>query len=131
VNGYVLDDLALDVGLTVAGDEHQRREFSRLVIDAIAGGPRLDVPALCLAAADALRRGIAEYVAEMVVDAPVGAIGVSALSRSRWLAYLRLKHPSLGWSAAHAVSQALENGSYVLTATPGRYRDVAITVLAL
>lgn len=31
MTGYVLDDLALSAGLTGTGDEHHRREFSRLI----------------------------------------------------------------------------------------------------
>ena len=48
---YVVDDLALVAGLANMGQEHHRRELSRLLHGATTGGPALDVPACCLVAA--------------------------------------------------------------------------------
>ena len=60
MTGYVLDDLALIGGLAEAGNEHYRRELSRLWHGAIDGGPTLDLPALCLTAACVVRPAVAE-----------------------------------------------------------------------
>jgi hypothetical protein len=53
VKRYVLDHMALTAGLTVHGSERHRREMSRLLHDALEGGPTLAVPAVCLAASTA------------------------------------------------------------------------------
>ncbi len=77
MSGYVLDDLALLVGLTGEGAEHDRRELSRLLVAAIGGGPALAVPALCLCAAVVHRPEVADHLAELVVAGPAGAIEIA------------------------------------------------------
>jgi hypothetical protein len=70
VTGYVLDDLALTAGLAGGGSERHRRELSRLMHDAAAGGPTLKAPALCLAATSAMRLAVAAHLADVVAAAP-------------------------------------------------------------
>jgi hypothetical protein len=65
VKGYVVDHLSLTAGLTEAGSEYQRREFSRLIYSAAVGGPALTFPALCLAAATAVRAAVSPLCALM------------------------------------------------------------------
>jgi hypothetical protein len=131
VTGYVLDDLALSAGLAGTGSEHHRRELSRLLRGAIDGGPRLDVPALCLAAATAVRPALAGHLADILAVAPPNAINVSALARSRTLDTLRAAHPSLCWPGTHAATHALDTRRPVLTVDSRRYRDVSVDVLSL
>jgi hypothetical protein len=131
MSGYVLDDLALSAGLAGAGSEHHRRELSRLLRGAIDGGPRLDVPAMCLAAAATLRPAIAGYLADILAAAPPDAINVSALARTTALDALRAAHPGLDWPGTHAATQALAARLPVLTVDSGRYRGVSIDILSL
>lgn len=131
MSGYVLDDFALSAGLAGTGSEHHRRELSRLLRGAIDGGPRLDVPALCLAAVAALRPALANHLADIVAAAPPEAINVSALARSRALDTLRATHPRLDWPATHAATRALATHLPILTVDSMRYRGVSIDVLSL
>jgi hypothetical protein len=131
VSGYVLDDLALSAGLAGIGSEHHRREVSRLLRGAIDGGPRLDVPALCLTAATVMRPALADHLADIVAAAPPDAIKVSALARSAVLDTLRMTHPHLGWPGTHAAMHALVGRLPILTLDSDRYRGVAIDVLSL
>jgi len=129
VSGYVLDNLALIAGLAGIGDEHHRRELSRLVHGAIDGGPRLDVPAICLTAATLQRAALADHFAEIVAAAPPDAISVSGLSRSGAMDAVRATR-RMGWPATHAVIRALVAHLPILTVDPERYRGVAVDVLS-
>jgi hypothetical protein len=129
VSGYVLDDLALSAGLAGIGNEHHRREVSRLLRGAIDGGPRLDVPALCLTAATAMRPALADHLADIVAAAPPDAIKVSALARSAVLDTLRMTHPHL---AGPVPTPPCTLSSVACRSSPSdRYRGVAIDVLSL
>ncbi|WP_239376379.1 hypothetical protein [Frankia sp. Cj5] len=77
----VLDDLVLSAGLAGTGNEHHRRELSRLLRGAIDGGPALDVPALCLAEVTAARPALAGHLADIIAAALTGAIDICGLSR--------------------------------------------------
>jgi hypothetical protein len=68
VTGYVLDDLVLTAGLAGTGREHHRRELSRLLHGAIAGGPTLDVPAHAQATGQPLLTTDPHRYAEIPVD---------------------------------------------------------------
>lgn len=129
MSGYVLDDLALQTGLT--GDERHRRELSRLLHDAIGGGPHLVVPALCLTAAGERRPPLVTHLADIIAVAPPGVLRVAGLARTDRLDELRDVHPGLPWPAVHAVVCAQTVGVPVLTADPGRYGQVAVDALAL
>ncbi|HET8684125.1 MAG TPA: hypothetical protein VFM54_19965 [Micromonosporaceae bacterium] len=131
MSGYVLDELALVGGLAGAGSEHQRRELSRLLRGAIEGGPALDIPALCLSAAAAVRPTIADHVAEIVVAVPAGTIVVSGLTRTSHLDALMALVPGLGWPATHAAARALTTGLPILTVDADRYVGVRLEVLTL
>lgn len=131
MTGYVVDDLALMSGLTGRGTERDRREMSRLVVDAMDGGPSLDVPAMCLTVVGSARPMIAAHLAELVAGAPPGAIGVCGLRRSRDLDLLRARHGRRGWAMLHAAVHAMATRRPILTADPGRYRGVAVNVMAL
>jgi hypothetical protein len=131
VNGYVLDDLALSAGLAGAGNEHHRREISRLLRDAIERGPSLDVPALCLAAAAALRPAVADHFADIIAGAPKDAINVSAFTRSSVLDALCCSTLQRGWPVIHAAVRALSNQQPILTLDSERYRGLAVDVMSL
>jgi hypothetical protein len=131
VNGYVLDDLALIFGLGGLGGEEQRRELSRLIAGAVAGGPRLDVPALCLAAAMTHRPAIGEHLANVLADAPPGVIQFSDLIRTIELDALRAERPHMRWPAAHAVVRAQTGDLLVLTVDQRRYTGVPVDVEVL
>jgi hypothetical protein len=129
--GYVLDDLALTAGLTETGSEHHHREFSRLVSGAIDGGPSLDLPALCLATATALRAAVGEHLAEIIAQAPAGTITIGALTRTSELDALRRLKPPLTWPALHAANQAVAAGSFIITTEARRYDLVPVGVVPL
>jgi hypothetical protein len=131
VSGYILDHLALIAGLSAVGTEHQRREVSRLLHGATDGGPRLDVPALCLAAANHARPGIAGHVADLVATARIGAIAVSELARTVQLDALTALRPELDWPATHAAARALATGHLLFTAEPEQYAGVGLEVVPL
>jgi hypothetical protein len=131
VSGYIIDDLVLIAGLVGTGSEHQRRELSRLLHGAIDGGPGLDLPALCLTAAAAVRPGVADHVSQIVAVAPPGVILVSGLTRIDYLDALVALRPGLGWSATHAAVRALATGRAVLTIDPDRYAGIGLDVLTL
>jgi hypothetical protein len=48
VTSYIFDGAAVIAGLVGGGVEHHRRESSRLLSGAFAGGPPIEIPALCL-----------------------------------------------------------------------------------
>jgi predicted nucleic acid-binding protein len=131
VSGYVLDDLVLIAGMAATGKEHHRRELSRLLHGAIDGGPEIKIPALCLAAAAALRPAIADHIADILAAAPAGAIDVCGLTRTAHLDALLALRPGLGWPATHAAAHALAAGLPVLTVDPNRYTGVGLDVLPL
>lgn len=131
MSGYVLDDLALTAGLAGGGSEHHRREFSRLVSGALVGGPSLDLPALCLAKATELRPALGRHLAELVAQAPEGAITIGALTRTRRLDALRSLRPRLPWAALHAADQAVAAGSLIITTDARRYDGVPAGVVPL
>lgn len=128
MSGYVLDDSALLAGLR-GGDEGHRRELSRLLHDAIAGGPRLAVPALCLPAVD--RMPLAAHLADIIAAAPAGAVEVRGLTRTERLDRVRAAYPWLDWPAVHATVLAQAAAVPILTAAPARYGKVAVDVLTL
>lgn len=109
------------------GNEYQRRELSRLVHDALAGGPSLHVPALCLAKAAGVRPAIAEHVALLMMDASDGRIDVAGLTGGE-LAGVVAEHPGLGIAAAHAVAEAMRQRAMIVTTDASRYEGVPVTV---
>jgi hypothetical protein len=127
---YVLDH-SLIAGLGNRGTEHDRREFSRLVHDAVNGGPSLDVPALCLAAAAVDRPEIAGHVAGLVLGSPPGVLDVHGLTRSALLEALRSRWPLVAWPAAHAAVLAVATGHPIITAEPHRYAGTGAEAVAL
>lgn len=129
--GYIVDDLALIAGLTGISQEHHRREVSRLVHGAVQGGPVIEVPACCLAAAAVVRPALAGHMAELVAEAPPGAIEICGLTRSSHLDALRTFRPHLDWPAAHAAVHALTTGLPVVTTDTDRYVGLGIDVLDL
>jgi hypothetical protein len=93
VSGYVLDHLALTAGLTGAGSEHERREFSRVLQAALEGGPTIAVPAVCLATTAGVGPAVVGHLAELLADAPPGAIELPGLTRTPPLDALRQTFP--------------------------------------
>jgi hypothetical protein len=131
VSGYVLDDLALIVGLTGQGTEHDRRELSRLLVAAIQGGPAIAVPALCLCEAVVHRPEVADHLAELVASGPVGAVEIVGLARTAEVAQLRAEHPGLSWPALHAAAVATSARVPVVTTAPARYAGTVIDSVQL
>ena len=129
--GYAVDHLALGAGLAASGDEHERRELSRLLSDALGGGPFLEFPALCVAAAERVRSGLADHLAEIVIAAQPGSVTVPGLSLTAQLSRLRVMHPALGWPATHAAALALAWHLPIMTTDPGAYDGVAVDVIPL
>ncbi|KXK59258.1 hypothetical protein AWW66_25235 [Micromonospora rosaria] len=130
MSGYVLDDLALLAGLT--GQEQHRRELSRLLHDAVGGGPRLAIPAFCLAGLAAEGRlVVATHLADIIAAAPAGTVEVCGLARTDRLEWVRTVYPWLPWPAAHATVWAQSVGAPILTVDPDRYKAVAVDVLSL
>lgn len=129
MTGYVVDDAAIVAGLG-DGTEAQRRELSRLIHDTLDGGPPLHLPALCLAAAATVRPDIADHVAWLVTDASNGAVDIRGLAAGQ-LAEVVAEFPGLGYAAAHAASEAIADGSIILTTDAARYADVPVTATAL
>lgn len=76
MHGYVLDDLALQAGLT--GDKRHHRELSRLPHDAIGEGTRLVVPARPHAAAEH-RQPLVIHLADIIAAAPPGVLRILLL----------------------------------------------------
>jgi hypothetical protein len=130
MSGYVVDDLALIAALAGGGAEHHRHAFSRLLRSAIDGGPRLEIPAMCLAAAAAVRGALADELADILALAP-GAITIPGLARSAALDVLRVDGPWLGWPGVHAAVQAIAGQIPVLTVDRERYAGVPVDVLTL
>ncbi|MFC0529674.1 hypothetical protein [Phytohabitans kaempferiae] len=118
-------------GLTDISGERHRRELSCLIHEAIAGGPVIDVPALCLAEASTARRSIAEHVADLVASAPPGALAVRELVRGAELDTVLTTDPTLDWAGTHAVLRARASGRPILTLCPDRYDAVAVDALPL
>jgi hypothetical protein len=131
VSGYVLDDLALIAGLTADGDEHHRRELSRLLIAAVNRGPFIAVPALCLTTAAVRRPAIAGHLAELVTGGPPGTIEIVGLVRTAEVAQLRTEHPRIGWPALHATSTAAAGRVPVVTTDPNRYASTVVEAISL
>ncbi|MDQ7907289.1 hypothetical protein RB614_22495 [Phytohabitans sp. ZYX-F-186] len=131
MTGYILDDLALVAGLAATAGEHERREMSLLIHDAIHGGPPLDVPALCLSEAATARRSIGGHVADLVASAPSGAVAVREFVRDGGLDHVRAACPALDWAGAHAATRALATGQPIVTMHPDRYRDFAVETMTL
>jgi hypothetical protein len=130
MTGYVVDDLALTAGLASTGSEHHRREMSRLLRDAIDGGPAIEIPALCLTAAAAVRPEIVGHLAELIATAPAGTIEIRGLRRTARLDMLRDHHPRLGWPGTHAAFRATTSRP-IITLDAGRYRGVPVNALSL
>jgi hypothetical protein len=126
---YVVDDAAMVAGFG-AGTEVQSRELSRLIHDTLDGGPALHVPALCLAAAAAIRPAIADHIALLVTSAMNNAIDIRGLTAGQ-LAALVAEFPGLGNAATHAVSEAMASASIIITTDPSRYADVPVHASAL
>jgi hypothetical protein len=131
VSGYVLDDLALIMGLTAKGAEQDRRELSRFLVAAIHGGPAIAVPALCLCAAVVHRAEVADHLAELVAGSPVGAVEIVGLTRTAEVAQLRAEHPGLSWPALHAAAVAASARIPVVTTEPARYTSTVIEAIRL
>jgi len=131
VTGYVLDDLALTAGLDEFSEEHHRREFSRLLRDAIDGGPGLAIPALCLAGAAVVRSAIADHIAAIVAVAPPHAVDVIGFARTERLEQFRSDHPYAAWPVVAAAVHAMAAGWPVLTTHLGRYARMSLDALQL
>ena len=131
MSGYVIDDLALAAGLAGTGTEHDRRELSRLIADAVRGGPGLHVPALCAWEAEHVRPGIVDHVVGLVAAAPPGAIGIAGLARTPALDGLLGLRQRVGWPAASAAAHALQTGARIITVDPGRYPATGADTIAL
>jgi hypothetical protein len=127
VNRYVIDELALAAVLGGIGTEHERREMSRLISDAAHGGPGLDMPALCVWAAEDVRSGIVDHVVGLIVDATPGAVEMCGLSRTPQLDSLTAWRQRAGWPAASAAAHALVTGQRVMTVKPGGTKAAART----
>ena len=131
MSGYVIDDLALAAGLGGIGTEHDRRELSRLIADAVRGGPGLQVPALCAWDAEQVRPGVVDHIVGLVASAPPGAIGIAGLARTPTLDELRGWCQEAGWPAANAAVHARQTGARVITVDPGRYAGSGADAVAL
>ena len=128
---YVVDDLVLTAGLADLGQEHHRRELSRLLHDAMAGGPGVDVPACCLVAAAVVRPALADHVADLMAAAPPGAINICGLSRILRLDSVRRFHRDHTWPTAHAAVHALTARLPLVTIEPMRYAGLGLDVMTL
>ncbi len=126
---YVLDDLALIAGLV--GNEHERHALSRVLRDAIDGGPRLEVPAMCLVAAAEANPAVTDHLADVLALCAAGTVTVGGLDRTPSLDTLRIEGPWVGWPAAHAASAAMAGGLPILTTDRERYRGFPVDVLVL
>ena len=126
---YIVDDAVLVAGLA-AGTESQRCELSRRVHGSLDGGPPLNIPAVCLTAAFAVRSAIAEHAAMLVTDSPAGVVEIRGLAGGQ-LAGIIAEYPGLGYPAAHAVSEATRDGAVILTVDVDRYAGVPVSAIAL
>lgn len=125
MTGYVLDQTAL--GVLGSGN----RLMSRLVVSAHDEPEiRLYVPALCLAAAQADRPGLANHVGSLpaveVVD--LGFVGAATVGR--------LIAEGVDWKLAHAIEvgrPALDwpDGRPVVTQQPGPYAARGVATIHL
>jgi hypothetical protein len=131
VSGYVLDHRAVIAGLTDRGSEHHHREMSRLLAAAVADGPAVAVPALCLAATAGVRAAIAGHLADLIAAAAPGAISVPALERTAILDAIRDIYPFLDWPSLHAVVIAVATGNALITTDTGQYTGVPVNVIDL
>ncbi len=115
------------------------RMASRLVVEAEKDATlKVYVPAVCLAAAEAGRAGVAEHIGALLsVDiTPLDFDGAAAVGK-------RLRTTSAGagadvgdWSGAHALHLALPSvewprGRPVLTRVPERYKDTGVRAIRI
>jgi hypothetical protein len=126
----ILDHTALAAGLGLDSPPTARQALSQLLHAAVEGGPRLIVPALCLAAAASERAGLAEHLAALLAQAPPGAIEVRGLLRDARLDAAQVLLPERPWPVLHAVHCCL-TGSPVVTADPGAYLGSGVDTLSL
>lgn len=131
MTGYVLDDSALVAGLGDAGEEHHRREFSRLLRDVIDGGPSLMIPALCLAHAAAARSSIADHIATIIAAARPHTVDVPGVMRTERLERIRSDHPHAAWPVVDAAVHAVAEERPVLTLHSSRYARMPLDALQL
>jgi hypothetical protein len=131
MTSYVVDHTALIAGLAGFGTESERREMSRLLVDAIDGGPPLAVPAACLAVAAAVRPALLDHLAGLLAEASPGVIELSGLDRTGELDQLRRRPLVPDWAAIHAVLRALQDGSYIVTTSAGAYDDLPVQISPL
>jgi hypothetical protein len=129
VTSYIFDGAAVIAGLVGGGVEHHRREFSRLLSGAFAGGPPIEIPALCLVEANAGRGDIAAHLAQIAAEAPLRAIVFAAFERTERLDDVRRRFPRLTWSEIHAVVVALDRAAPLVTTVPERYKAVPVDVM--
>lgn len=90
----------------------------------------MDVPALCLAEATAVRPALAGHLADIIAAAPVDAIDICGLTRVGHLDTLREQVPRPVWPATHAAVLALTTGLPTLTIDSDRYSGVAVDMLS-
>jgi hypothetical protein len=98
--------------------------LSGLIVDAAAGRATLAVPALCLTAAEAHRRGIAEHVGMLPVE-------IEPLELSTAISAGRLIGDGVDWRIVQAVAAALPSamhpdGRVVLSVRTSRYARTGI-----
>ncbi|EFC85161.1 hypothetical protein [Parafrankia sp. EUN1f] len=131
MSGYILDDLALRAGLVGSGSQHQRRELSRLLHDAVEGGPPLEIPSLCLAQVVLGQPALTDHLADIIAAAPCGAIAICGLARTDEVDLLAAYRPQPDWPVLHAAVAALAMGWPILTAQADRYARLPVDALSL
>lgn len=99
--------------------------LSGFVVDAAAGRAAVHIPALCLAAAEAERRGIAEHAGALP------GLEIDALDLSAVIAVGALIGDGIDWRIAHAVHSSLPtaqhpSGLVVLSVQPGLYGGTGV-----
>jgi hypothetical protein len=107
------------------------RLLSRLVTTALDQPAwRLQVPALCLAAAEAERPGLADHLGSLE------ALEIVDLDFVHATAVGRLVAEGIDWQLAHAVTTALPSpmwpdGCQVITTTPGPYTSRSVATVPI
>jgi hypothetical protein len=100
--------------------------LSGLVVDAAAGRAVVQVPAMCLTAAQAQRRGVAEHVGALP------GLDVEPLDLSAAIEVGGMIGRGIDWRVAHAVyasrpSVEHPRGRVVLSVQPDLYADTEVT----
>jgi hypothetical protein len=102
--------------------------LSGFVVDAAAGRAAVHVPALCLTAAEAARRGLAEHIGSLP------GLEIEPLGLSAALASGALISDHVDWRISHAVytsrpSAAYPTGRVVLSTQPDLYAGRGVDVV--